>query len=414
MSSGLFRQEALLASAGSRFGNHVFHQPLSVRLLVTGVTLVFLGFVTFAVLAQIKQTELVRGYLTPTAGEIKLYSSRAGIFSAIHVSEGQLVSKSAVLATVADTQFDVGGNQASTVLLEHVEQQIRQWQERMQALQSRSLISEEQLRSRIAGFEKELLLLQEEFSVVQKRIDLGQQEFESSIVLVERGAISTREHNQVASNWYSIQQMSTSVRLNLQSKQLALEEARQQLAMQPLALEDELLLMQSNVTQLQARRDEISTQGTFTITAPADGVVANLVSRAGDTADPRMPFMTLVPADYHLQALLYLPSRSVGEVEIGQSIMLSYDAFPYQTHGTYAAIIASISAAAIDPREFLIPLELGEPVYLVHARIEQQSVTDSVERALRPGMQFSAEIITGSQSILQRLLSPLTSLGRKL
>lgn len=411
MTSELFRREALFSSRDTRFGDYLFHQPLTVRVMAAGVALIFLSFITFAALVQMKQTALVRGYLAPVAGEIKIYSDRQGVFREIHVGEHQRVQKNAVLATVLVNRFDERGRQASVNLLGHTDEQIAQLQARMDLLKERERIVEKQLRTRIDGIGAELALLNEEHDLILKRLALAEQEYKSSATLLTRRSISSREHNQSASVWYSLLQMSATTRLNMEAKSLAILETRQQLNLQSLALKEELLSLQGNITQLLAQHDELSSQGLFTITAPADGLISNLVSRAGDTADPRIPFATLLPLDSGLEALLYLPSRAVGEVMVGQVMMLSYDAYPYQIHGTFAATITTISTAIMDPREFLIPLELNEPVYLVRARIEQHEVNDT---PLRPGLQFSAEIITGSESLLQRMISPLMSLGRKL
>lgn len=411
MSKDLFRTEALTASTDSRFGKHVFHQPLAVRALAAGVVVTFLFVVAFAALVQVKQTEPVRGYLTATEGEVKVYSDRPGVFREIHGVENQRVSKGDILATVTANRFDEGGRQSSAIVIEHTDAQIAQLQERMIALKERASVTENQIRTRIAGLSEELVLLQEEHDVVLKRLALAEQEFAGSAILLERKSISSREHNQIASSWYALQQMSASTRLNIEGRRLALEEASQQLTMQPLAMQEELLSMKSSLSQLLAHRDEQSSQSLFSITAPVDGSISNLVARTGDAADPRIPFATLIPVDAVLEARLYLPSRSVGDVVIGQSIMLAYDAYPYQIHGTFSATVSSISTTAMDPREFLIPLELSEPVYLVRAQIAQQFVGDM---KLRTGLQFSAEIITGSDSLLERLLSPLSSLGRRL
>ncbi len=414
MRTELFRQQVLLARANTQFGSAVFHQPLSVRLLVLGVLLGFLVFISFAALADFKQTERVRGYLTSISGELKLYSSRAGIFQQIHHSEGQKVRAGEVIATISEAQTDVSGRQHTQVLLTHLEQQIAQYRQRVTLLKNQSVFVSTQLQERIVSTEAELLLLREEHAIIKQRLELSEQELSGSQILLERGSIAGREHNQMKTNWYSLLQLSKNAEVGLQSKMLALQEARHQLKIQPLQYEDELLLLNSSISQLQARSSELQTQGLFTLTAPDTGVISNLLARAGDYADPRIPVLTLVPADYVLEAMLYLPSRALGKVETGQEVMLAYDAYPYQTYGTFVAHITQISTAVMDPREHLFPVELSEPVYLVKAAIAQQSVAAAGAKKLQPGMQFSAEIITGNESVLQRLLSPFSSLRRKL
>ncbi len=414
MIDSLFRQEAVLASAGSKFGSGVFYQPISSRLMVIVASATFLCFLAFATVAQIKQTERVRGYLASQEGEIKVYGSRAGILGDVLYSDGDVVSRGDVLATVLDAQFDGEGIQSSEEALAKLDEQISQLHARIQVLKKKSALNLAQFQSRVAGYESELVLLTDEHQIVLQQLRLSLQEYEGSEILYLRGSISSREHNQVMSKWYDLQQRSKSSLMNVEAKRLALIETQHQIELQPLSLEDEILLLKSTISQLDARRSELKAQALFSITAPGHGTISNFIFNSGDYIDPRVPVMTLVPVDSYLEAQLYLPGRSLGKVKLDQKIMLSYDAYSYQTYGTFEATITSIAETVIDPREFLVPLDLKEPVFLVKAAIDRQSAPGSSEQTLRPGLQFSADIVTGSESILERLLSPLRSLGRKL
>ncbi|MGB4248445.1 MAG: hypothetical protein WBJ75_12060, partial [Pseudohongiellaceae bacterium] len=134
MTSELFRREALLASTASQYGDALFHQPLTVRAMVIGITLIFLSFVSFAALVQIKETEMVRGHLIPSAGEIKVYSEGSGVLLDIRGIEGQRVHQGDILATVAAGRSDEAGRQSTSVLREHTGKQIAQMQERIAVL----------------------------------------------------------------------------------------------------------------------------------------------------------------------------------------------------------------------------------------------------------------------------------------
>jgi len=371
-------------------------------------------FLFLAAFAEIKQTQLVRGYLSPLEGETKIYSARVGVFQNIVSHEGQYVQAGDILATVTDSQFDAAGKQTSSVLLEHLDKQKTHLLDQLNLIHKRARLNAEQLHSRAEVYERELALLHEENQVLMRRLELAEQEYNSNRVLLQRGAISLSEHNQKLSAYYNFLQASKTNLLQIESKQLSLTDARQQLELHPMLIQDELLGVESALSQLSARRQELESSSTFTITAPVDGNVFNLLSSAGNYADPRVPLLTLIPATYTLEALLYLPSRALGKVESGQLLMLSYDAYPYQTYGRFSAQITSISETVLDPREFLIPIELPEPVYLLKAQLQQQYVNDPKLRQLRSGMQFSAEIHTDTQTILQRLFKPFTSLGRKL
>ncbi len=414
MSRELFRIEAIRASTGPRFGNAVFYQPLSVKILIAVLTGIFMLFLLFAAFAEIKQTQLVRGFLSPLEGETKIYSGRAGIFQHIRTHEGQYVEAGDILATVTDIQFDARGNQTSSMILEQLDKQRAHLLDQHKLIHERSRIGADQLVSRVETYQRELALLHEENQVLVQRLELAEQEHNNNQVLLQRGAISRSEHNQKLSAYYNFLQASKANLLQIETKQLSLTDARQQQELHPMLIKDELLDIEGALSQLSARRQEIESHSTFTITAPVDGHIFNLLSNAGNQVDPRVPLLTLIPATYTLEAILYLPSRALGKVEPGQELMLSYDAYPYQTYGRFPARITGISETVIDPREFLIPIELPEPVYLVRAQLQQQFVTDPQLRQLRSGMQFSAEIHTDTQTVLQRLFMPLTRLGRKL
>jgi hypothetical protein len=57
---------------------------------------------------------------------------------------------------------------------------------------------------------------------------------------------------------------------------------------------------------------------------------------------------------------------------------------------------------------------LDEPYYKATAVVDSELAIAGSTRKLRPGMQFSAEIVTNERSLLDRLLSPLSSLGARL
>lgn len=414
MTDNLFRHEAVLASAESEFGKGIFYQPISVRLMVIFASATFLCFLAFAAFSQIKQTERVRGYLASQEGEIKLYGSRAGILREVFYNDGDVVNKGDVLATIADARFDEEGFQSSEESLAQVDEQILQLHARIQVLKKKSAVNLAQLQSRVTGYESELTLLTDEYQITLQQLLLSEQEYQGSEILYHRGSISSREHNQVMSKWYDQRQRSKTSLMSVETKRLSLIETQHQIDLQPLSLEDELLLLKNTISQLNGRRNELRAEALFSITAPGHGTISNFTANPGDYVDPRVPVMTLVPVGSPLEARLYLPGRSLGKIEINQNIMLSYDAYSYQTYGTFEATITSIAETVLDPREFLVPLDLKEPVFLVKAAIDRQTAPGSIDQKLRPGLQFSADIVTGNESILERLLAPFNSLGRKL
>lgn len=411
--NGLFRREAVHAQSDSRFGDAVFHQPPSLKVLVSGLFVIFTLFVCFAALAEIKQTEQVRGYLLAAEGEVRLYPPRTAVLQRLEVDNGTKVAAGDVLAVFSDPVADERGIPVASQMLDYLDHQIVLTEDRVSLLIKRADIRNQQYVSRIANAERELEVLREEFELVSNRIRIGKKEFESNEILYHRDLISEREYFQSASAWYSLQQLGKTTEQGLLSRKQTLNDLRQQHELQAVELQEELLTLDLNLTQLRAQRSERQSQAQQAMVASVAGRIHNLIHQEGDSVDPRSPFLTLIPENHYLEARLYLPSRAVAKVREGQQILLTYDAFPYQTFGSFSASVESISRTTIDPREFLFPVDIREPVYLLRAVLNPSGLSDA-DIDLRPGMQFSADIITGQQSLLRRLVSPLNPLSRRL
>ena len=97
-------------------------------------------------------------------------------------------------------------------------------------------------------------------------------------------------------------------------------------------LDRTLVSLEQEVTENQSRK-------TIVITAPRSGVVSTVHLPKGAAVQSGQSVTTLVPinrqaqANTELQAHLYAPSRTAGFVKPGQTVWLSYGAYPYQKFG---------------------------------------------------------------------------------
>ncbi|MES3008577.1 MAG: HlyD family efflux transporter periplasmic adaptor subunit [Pseudomonadota bacterium] len=414
MSDTLFRPEALLAMTGSRFGAAVFYQPPGLRVFCVGVLLTFLGFLLFAMFAGFSRTESARGHLSPLAGAVEVYAGRTGILQKVEVVEGQRVDAGQILGVVSTPQFSADGSAANLFQLQQIDRQSQHLEEQIQVAHERAALDSAQWRQQAAALESEVQLLREQQGLVTSRLALSEHDYERTARLHEQGMLADAVRDQQLDKLYSAQQLSRSNLLQIEGRERELVEVRHQLVMRPLALQQELLELQRQRSQLLVRRKDMETQDSFAVTAPAAGVVSNLLVTQGDALESRQPLLTLLPEDSELEAWLYLPSRALGEIALQQEIMLAYDAYPVRVYGTFPASVTFIADTVLDPREIDLPPELREPVYLVRAALGGLKTNGTELERLRPGMQFSAQIVTARQTILQRVFAPLRSLGRKM
>ena len=162
-----------------------------------------------------------------------------------------------------------------------------------------------------------------------------------------------------------------------------------------------LRLQQARLELAKARRRA----SLATLTAPVSGTVQQLaVHTPGGVVTEAQALMVIVPddaADPHLVAEVQLDNKDIGFVYSGQRAEVKLETFPFTRHGTVPATVQMVSADAVqDPRRGAV-----FPARLV---LERPSIDINGQAVrLTPGMNLSAEIMTGRRRVIEFLLSPL-------
>jgi len=409
-SDGLFREQALIFQQGDTAGPAVFYQPITLRILLMLMVAGFVSVLFYAATAQLNQTVTVRGFLSSNEGEIKIYGDRYGMLEEIKVENGDIVSESTLLAIVKDNGFNRYGDDISARTSFYVDEQITQISERLELSHERLKLQQSLGTGRRAALEQELDGRYEESRLVAGQLENAEAEFSRMQKLGAVHLISDSELTHAETSLLAMRKNFhlTQLSVNTVAAQRSELDTQQQLDL--IRLLDENLALAFTLSQLQQRKQEMQLEQGYSLIAPAAGRIENLLNRTGDYINPRQPLLSIVPLEPSYKAQMFLPSRAVGKVAPGQQVTLIYDAFPLYEHGSFSGRIHSISATPIDPREYLIPLEINEPVYLLEAEL----LDGHSDLALRPGMQFSAELITGSQTILSSILKPLRTLESRI
>src|SRR5215467_12503105 len=157
--------------------------------------------------------------------------------------------------------------------------------------------------------------------------------------------------------------------------------------------------------------------------APVDGVVQQLaIHTIGGVVTPAQALAVIVPQDSHLEIEAMVPNRDIGFVRVDQDVEIKIDTFNFTRYGLIHGKVLTVSQDAIvkdKPPEKSndeiqgAPTTTSEPkgqelVYAARISLDQKQmqVEDSIVN-LSPGMAVTAEIKTGSRSIISYLLSPL-------
>jgi hemolysin D len=157
--------------------------------------------------------------------------------------------------------------------------------------------------------------------------------------------------------------------------------------------------------------------------APVDGVVQQLsVHTVGGVVTPAQLLAVVVPSDTRLEVEAMISNRDIGFVHVGQDAQIKVDTFNFTRYGVLHGRILSVSQDAIvenvppegangnSPGTETSSSEPKGQSLSYAARILLDRTQIKVDHALAnliPGMAVTVEIKTGSQTVMDYLLSPL-------
>lgn len=167
-------------------------------------------------------------------------------------------------------------------------------------------------------------------------------------------------------------------------------------------LSQRLSQAREKITQLAPQSTKAERRQLLTkLIAPVSGKIQQLaVHTVGGVVTEAQALMVVVPDDAPLTAEVTLDNKDIGFVHTGQPVAIKLDTFNFTRYGTIPATVAHVSAdALIDEKRgaiFAASLTLGT----------SQLQVDGRNVALAPGMNITAEIMTGKRQVIDYLLSP--------
>lgn len=161
-----------------------------------------------------------------------------------------------------------------------------------------------------------------------------------------------------------------------------------------------LITAEAEVVQRRGELAKASQRAGFgRIVAPVSGTVSQLaVHTEGGMVEALRPIMAIVPNE-GLTAEAMLSNSDVGFVRVGQEVAVKVHAYPYSRHGTIPGKVVSVGADAV----------ADEQKGLVYPVRVQLNAKDAKRFTLRPGMEITVDVRTGSRRLIDYLISPIES-----
>lgn len=417
MTSSLFRKEALEHRKDKLYGDVLLLQPLSLTVLVGVVLLICTMILAILFWGTYARKELVHGYLVPDKGIVKIYSPQPGTVSKVHVREGDEVKEGQVLITVLSERSIQGGNDIDALKLHEIESTQAQQLERI-AGEKKLLVSEtSRLKGQIESLKTEL----EQIDVALKNQEERLQITESRVNAAKKIAgqsISQTDFQKLHEEWIVQKQGYQELLRTKGSRENSLSQTHSELEQLPIKTRARITEIENSISELKQRHADVEGHRILEIRAPIAGTISSLQSKEGQWLASNValstPLLAILPKDALMQAELYVPSRSIGFVEPGQTVRVRYDAFPHRRFGVYEGKVLAVSKHVLLPSELTVPIDSKEPVYRVTVDLQSQNVNAyGREFSLQAGMSLEADMILEKQTLIRWLLDPVLSLRGK-
>lgn len=419
----LFRVAAIRARQTELLGGIVLIRPMSFA-FITALAVVLAGVVVaFAARGTYTKRSTVSGQLVPNSGLIKVYVPQAGIVLKKNVAEGQAVTQGQVLYVLSsDRQSSTQGN-TQAAISKQVE--VRRLSLRDEFNTTRQLQQQESaaLVRKIAGLQTEILNLDDQIRGQRNRTRLGEQAVSRVQGLAAQGFLSSEAVQQKQADLLDQQTRLQSLERDRISVARELVAQQNDLKSVPLRQANVLAQIDRSITAAGQELTESEAKRRLVITAPETGTATGVVAEVGQSVDINRALVSIVPSGATLQAHLYVPSKSVGFVKPGDSVLLRYQAYPYQKFGQYRGTVATVSRTALPASELTGVSSLAgtaggavnEPIYRVIVDLSAQSVTAYGKRQpLQAGILLDADVLQDTRRLYEWALEPLYSLSGKL
>jgi adhesin transport system membrane fusion protein len=404
--------------------------------LLYAIIAVFVLLIVWAAYAEVETLTRTDGRVIPSARLQVVQNLEGGIVREIHVRQGEMVEKGALIISLSPTQAGGEYESRKTQAVALIARTARLRAEAAGAdkpvfppearLEGGDYVAAEsaEFASRRARLDLELSVIDSQ--AVQRRKEaedtrvtlatvegiLKSAREERVIVarLVERGLEPRLELVRLEGRLGEMEGKRESARLAIPRLEAALEElqARRSAAQRQYRTEaaaelsrvtGELRAQEKLLPMLSDRVDRTE------LRAPMKGIVNRLfVSTVGGVVKPGEPLAEIVPADDELVIEARIQPKDIGFVTIGQPARVKLTAYDYSIFGSMEGVVTRISPDAVQVDE-------RESFYL--ARIETRTTMMEVlgrKLPILPGMQAQADIITGRKTVLNYLTKPLVAM----
>ncbi len=405
--------------------------PIAYRRILQVLSLGAAAFLGWSIVGQVREVAKASGEIVP-AGKVQTVGHlEGGIVAQVLVQEGQLVDKGTPLVRLQETATSSDLERVRTRLqfLEREEQRLVlnpdfsnlsdlrsgegfDFSEAQQAASEAQQRAQEQeqeaLKARINEREAELSSVVERIAFQRAQVEIEQEKFTIQQTLYDQGYSSKRRFLDAKSALQLTQSVLSELIGRKGRTEAQLAEARASLersiasAAEELAEERSRVVQERNELAFEAEKQRDRFDRLF-VRAPASGHIKALnLKGPGSVLAPGDVVAEIVPSNSDLVAEVRVSPRDIGHVEVGDEAEIAVTTFDPNIQGTLKGEVAVLSASSFRD-------EYGNYYFKASIPLSSNMIGSGAQaETISPGMVVDAKIVTGSKSVMQYLLKPVT------
>jgi len=363
--------------------------------LMAGALLLLTGF---AAIFDIDQAVRAQGQVIPGSRTQVIQAVDGGMLTALHVKEGDTVKAGQKLAELEPDRAEAGYAQSEAEVASKRIALIRARAElagRPPVFTKEHRAYPEFIDAQQGIYRQRKQSLDEELAVLQESMKLARDELGMNQRLFDNGDISQSEVMRARRQVLDMQ-----ARLN-GTKNKYFQESRAEVV----KLEDEL-------SASRYKRDERQSILKHTdLASPMDGVVKLVrINTVGGVLKPGDELMQISPVDDELLVEIKVNPADIGLLKTGLPVTLRFDAFDSSLYGNVNGTLRYISPDTLteSAANGQSQIYYRAQVAIDWAATQRHGINRIQPKDIKPGLTATADVLTGTRSILNYLMKPVS------
>lgn len=325
--------------------------------IILGIFLLLATTVVWASFFRLDVVVTAAGGVTPSDSLVLVQTQGSGVVTDIKVEDGDTVNEGDVIAQLEKSS-----------VLDNIEE--LQYQEKLLEIQKelyekiRDDAWEDIQADSYGDYAAVVKGILEEQKLYQNQV----KEYELQVQMAEG---KSREATNAALESYKIQ------------RQVELLQKISNLEVQLVGIENDLRQARKNLEAAD-------------ITAPASGTIFKLqVAHPGEMVSVSQTVGYILPEDAEMVFLCYIPNGDIAHIELGQTVEVKLDAYPYSRYGTIKGTVDYIDEIAVN-------VEGIGNAYTVYIVLEERD-----DIPYKMGLSGSCDIKVSDRTVLEYFLEPI-------